>query len=302
MKKILTSRKIIYLGIFVVIIQTFCGSLFDSTTKVLGSSNMIWYHYYTLGIGFALIFFLLYLFCTRGIRKHILFENKKDYFLPLLRGITFIPVPIIIYYTLQKIPLNIFTPILMTTPFFTYICSNILQKEIISFKYWIILLIGFSGTILVAKPSFFQTNPFIFLVFFVCIYNATTFVIVSKFASKATTFGYSFYHVLPITLFSFIIFLFDPIFLSLREIILVLIGGSLLLTCILLYTYAFHIVGKHTRIIGPFFFTQLIWAAIFGNIFFGEVLDLLSILGILIIVFSGTLTIFNTPSANQKLL
>ena len=300
MKKILTSRKIMYLGIIIVTIQTLSGSLFDSTTKVLGSSNFIWYHYYTLGIGFALIFFLLYLTFTKGIKKHILYEDRKDYFLPLIRGITFIPVPIIIYYSLSKIPLNIFTTILMTTPFFTFICSNILQKEIISFKYWIILLIGFSGTILVAKPSFFQANPFIFLIFFVCIYNAITFVIVSKYSSKATTLGFSFYHLLPITLFSAIFFIFDPILISLRELILVFIGGTLLLTCVLLYTYAFHIAGKYTRIISPFFFTQLVWAAIFGYIFFGEVLDLLSITGLLIIVFSGTLTILNTPNANQQ--
>ena len=188
----------------------------------------------------------------------------------------------------------------MTTPFFTFICSNFLQKEIISFKYWIILLIGFSGTILVAKPSFFQANPFIFLIFFVCIYNAITFVIVSKYSSKATTLGFSFYHLLPITLFSAIFFIFDPILISLRELILVFIGGTLLLTCVLLYTYAFHIAGKYTRIISPFFFTQLVWAAIFGYIFFGEVLDLLSITGLLIIVFSGTLTILNTPNANQQ--
>jgi len=64
MTKILTSRKIMYLGIFIVTIQTLSGSLFDSTTKVLGSSNFIWYHYYTLGIGFALILFLLYLTFT----------------------------------------------------------------------------------------------------------------------------------------------------------------------------------------------------------------------------------------------
>ena len=77
MKKILTSRQIMYLGIIIVTIQTLSGSLFDSTTKVLGSSNFIWYHYYTLGIGFALIFFLLYLTLTKGIKKHILYDDER---------------------------------------------------------------------------------------------------------------------------------------------------------------------------------------------------------------------------------
>jgi len=86
---------------------------------------------------------------------------------------------------------------------------------------------------LLNTPSIlFELFPFIFLIFFVCIYNSITFVIVSKYSSKATTLGFSFYHLLPITLFSAIIFLFDPILVSLREIILVFIGGSLLLTLI----------------------------------------------------------------------
>ena len=62
----------------------------------------------------------------------------------------------------------------MTTPFFVLIWSTILQKEIISFKFWSILIVGFAGTILIAKPTMFQTNIFIYLIFFVAAYNALT--------------------------------------------------------------------------------------------------------------------------------
>ena len=296
MFQLISSNKIIFLGIFIVIIQTFFGASFDTITKFLGSNNnFLWYHYYALGLSFPLIFFIIYLIATKGIKKNILFKNKKDYFLPLFRGFTFIPVPIIIYYSLKQIPLNIFTPIIMTIPFFILIWSSLLQKEIIALKYWIILVVGFIGTILIAKPTLFQTNPFIYLVFLVAAYNGLTSVIVSKFANSATAIGFSFYNLLPLTLLCIILFIFDPIKLISKEVIIICIGGTFLFFANLLLNLVFHVSGKFTRIISPFFFIQLIWASLLGNLFFNETLDYFSMIGMGLIVVSGTLTIISTP-------
>ena len=295
MFQLTSSNKIIFLGIFVVIIQTFFGASFDTTTKFLGSNtNLLWYHYYALGLTLPLTFFIVYLILIKGVKKNILFKNKKDYFLPLFRGLTFIPTPIIIYYSLKQIPLNIFTPIIMTIPFFILIWSSIIQKEIITFKYWIILIVGFVGTILIAKPTLFQTSPFIYLVFLVAAYNALTSVIVSKFAKNATALGFSFYNILPLTLFCIILFIFDPIKLIGGEIIIIFIGGTFLFFANFLLNFVFHISGKFMRIISPFFFIQLIWASVLGIFFFNETLDYFSMLGMGLIVVSGTLAIFST--------
>ena len=61
--------------------------------------------------------FYFFFVISKSVKKNLLFKNKKDYFLPLFRGFTFIPILITIYYSLKQIPLNIFTPIIMTTPF-----------------------------------------------------------------------------------------------------------------------------------------------------------------------------------------
>jgi len=295
MFKLISSNKIIFLGICLVIIQTFFGASFDTATKFLGSNNnLLWYHYYALGLSLPMIFFIFFLIISKSVKKNLIFESKKDYFLPLFRGFTFIPVPIIIYYSLKQIPLNIFTPIIMTTPFFLLIWSNILQKEIISLKHWIILIIGFGGTILIAKPTMFQTNIFIYLIFLVAAYNALTSVVVSKFSKNATAIGYAFYNLLPLTLFCILLSVIDPVKLIKNELIAILTGGFLLFFASLLFNFVFHISGKFTRFISPFFFLQLIWASILGNIFFDETLDNLSLLGMVFIVVSGTLTIMNS--------
>ena len=295
MFKLISSNKIIFLGIFLVIIQTFFGASFDTATKFLGSNNnFLWYHYYALGLSLPMILFIFYLVITRSVKKNLIFENKIDYFLPLFRGFTFIPVLVIIYYSLKQIPLNIFTPIIMTTPFFLLIWSSILQKEIISLKHWAILIIGFAGTILIAKPTMFQTNIFIYLVFLVAAYNALTSVIVSKFSKNATALGYAFYNLLPLILFCIILSVIDPVKLIKNDLVVIFTGGFLLFFASLLFNFIFHISGKFTRFISPFFFLQLIWASILGNIFFSEILDNLSLLGMVFIVVSGTLTIMNS--------
>ena len=296
MFQLISSNRIIFLGTFIVIIQTFFGASFDTATKFLGSNmDLLWYHYYALGLSLPLLFCIVYLILIKGIKKNILFKNKNDYFLPLFRGLTFIPVPIIIYYSLKQIPLNVFTPIIMTVPFFILIWSSLLQKEIITFKYWAILIVGFIGTILIAKPTLFQTNPYIYLIFLVAAYNALTSVIVSKFSNNATALGFSFYNLLPLTLFSIMLFIFDPIKLLFRELIIIFIGGTFLFFANFFLNLVFHVFGKFTRIISPFFFIQLIWSLVLGNFFFNESLDYFSLLGMGLIIVSGTLTIINTP-------
>ena len=295
MFKLISSNKIIFLGIFLVIIQTFFGASFDTATKFLGSNkNLLWYHYYALGLSLPLILFIFFLIISKGVKKNLIFENKKDYFLPLFRGFTFIPIPIIIYYALKQIPLNIFTPIIMTTPFFILIWSSVLQKEIISLKYWVILIVGFTGTVFIAKPTMFQTNIFIYLIFFVSAYNALTSVVVSKFSSKATALGYSFYNLLPLTIFCIILYFFNPVVLVVNDLIIILSGGFLLFFASYLLNFIFHISGKFTRFISPFFFIQLVWASILGYYFFNENLDKLSLLGMILIIVSGTLTIISS--------
>ena len=295
MLKLISSNKIIFFGIFLIIIQTFFGASFDTATKFLGSNkNLLWFHYYALGLSFPMILFIFFLTISKSIKKNLIFENKKDYFLPLFRGFTFIPIPIIIYYSLKQIPLNIFTPIIMTTPFFILIWSSILQKEIISLKYWLILIIGFVGTVLIAKPTMFQTNIFIYLIFLVAAYNALTSVVVSKFSKSATALGYAFYNLLPLTLFCIMLSILNPVKLIKEEYTVIFIGGFLLFFASLLFNFIFHISGKFTRFISPFFFLQLIWASILGYLFFNETLDNLSLLGMILIISSGTMTIVNT--------
>ena len=71
-------------------------------------------------------------------------------------------------------------------------------------------------------------------------------------------------------------------------------GGIFLILSMLFWTTAFYIARSHISIISPFFFTQIIWASIYGRIFFNEKISLIGYLGIIIIIISGTIAILNT--------
>ena len=296
----LTSKKskIIFIGIFLIILNTFSGASFDTVTKFISSSSLSWYYYYAIGNSFALILFLIFLFFTTGIKKNIILVDKQSYFITLIRGFIFIPIPLIVYYSLNFIDLKIFTIILMTTPFFVFFFSSFLQKEKITLKFWIIILVGFIGTVLVIKPTFTETSLVLLYVFVVAIHNALTSVIVSKYSSKASLHSYNFYFILPLTCVSILIFSFNPITFTINELFLICLGGTFMFLSIIFMTAAFHLAGKYSSFISPFFFCQIIWASIYGSIFFYEYLDFLSVLGIILIIFSGTLTIINTPKLN----
>ena len=117
-------NKIILLGILFQCLNTLSGSTLDTITKFLGSKSYTWYHYYSIGNIFTLIILFIFLHFNGGIKKHIFLKKKTNYYIPVMRGLTFIPLPIIIFFALKHIPLNVFTVLFMTVPFFMFIFSQ----------------------------------------------------------------------------------------------------------------------------------------------------------------------------------
>ena len=72
-------------------------------------------------------------------------------------------------------------------------------------------------------------------------------------------------------------------------------SGLFFILVTITWTFAFHIAGKHSSIISPFIYTQIVWAAIFASLLFGESLDSFAIFGITLIIVTGTITILITP-------
>jgi len=285
--------RIIFLGIFLICLNGFTGSTFDTITKYLSINNYNWYHYYSIGLTISLITLLIFLKLTGGVKKHILLEKKQYYFLPLLRGLQFIIITLIIFYSLKYIPLNIFTTLLMTTPFFLLIFARFILNENLNFISWISIMIGFLGVIIVLKPNNANINIYIFLVLLVAILNALNFTVVSKYSFISSSYGFTFYSLLPATIFSYLFFFIDPMFPSTKEFLLFGSSGIIVMISAWAFTAAYHIAGKYSSIISPFIFFQILWGTFYGLIFFSEKISILSIIGIFVIIASGSIAIYN---------
>ena len=220
-------------------------------------------------------------------------KQKNYYYLPVLRGISFIPVLLIVFFSLQHIPINLFTMLLMTSPFFLLIFAKFILKEKLNYISWIAIITGFCGVIIVLRPSLTTLNIFIFLVILVAVYNAFNFTIVSKYSYITSSYGFTFYQFVPFTLFSYFFFILDPLIPSFNELILFVSSGVLVMISMWAWNAAYHIAGKYSSIISPFFFTQIIWATLYGKIFFSEQFDPIAVIGIIVIVVSGTVAFYN---------
>ena len=109
---------------------------------------------------------------------------KEDYLIPITRGITFIPIPIMCFYALKNIPISLFTTILMTTPFFSVIFSYIILKEKLNFITWIAVFFGFFGVLLVLRPDTNVITLSILLPFYIAVYNSFIFILVGKYSNS----------------------------------------------------------------------------------------------------------------------
>ena len=285
--------KLLLLGILLICLNGFTGSTFDTITKFLSLNNYKWYHYYSIGLTISLIVLLIFLKFQGGIQKHIILQKKQYYFLPLVRGLQFAFITPIIFYSLKYIPINIFTTLLMTTPFFLIIFAKFILNEKLNSISWIAIIIGFIGVIIVLRPTNVNISIYVFLVLLVAITNALSFTLVNKYSYIASTYGFTFYGIIPATLTSYFFFITDPMFPSGKEFVLFASSGIIVMISAWAFTAAYHIAGKYSSIISPFIFIQIFWGSLYGIIFFSEKINILSIIGIFIIIISGSIAILN---------
>jgi len=287
------EMKILLIGVLLICLNGFTGSTFDTITKFLSLNDYKWYHYYSIGLTVSLIVLLIFLNFRGGIKKHIILEKKQYYVLPLIRGLQFALITPIIFFSLKYIPINIFTTLLMTTPFFLLIFAKFILNEKLNSISWVSIIIGFIGVLIVLKPTNASINIYVFLVLFVAITNALSFTVVNKYSYMATTYGFTFYSIIPAMLFSYIFFFTDPIIPSGKALLLFASSGIIVMISAWAFTAAYHIAGKYSSIISPFIFLQILWGSLYGIIFFSEKISTLSIIGIFVIIASGSIAVYN---------
>jgi len=181
-------------------------------------------------------------------------------------------------------------------PVFVVILSMLILRERIEKALWAVIFFGFIGVIIILRPGFdiFDIKSLLPLGagFFFGLYQVITKKASEYDADETSLFftsifgliiitGLALYFWHPLTYFSFFI--------------LPLIGVMMTLAH---YSLIIGLARAPASKIQPFHFTLIFWAIIFGYIFYGDIPDIPTIIGALVIASSGIFVIKNQAKSN----
>ena len=259
----------------------------DGIINYLSSQNIQFYHFIFYGSP-AYIAVPIFLFIKGNLKKNLICNN---YWIPLIRGLIFAPMPFITFISLKNITLPEFTTLNMTAPLIGAIYGFIFLKEKLNLFVYTSLAIGFLGVIFVIQPGFDNFNIYFLVTLFGVFLITTTTTIVNKFNSVTTTIGYFLYGGLFIHIFSFLLFIFDPIKVSYNVFLLITIASIFINLALFLATFAFKKSQKHYSAIFCLLYLQIVWSALLGFYFFNEYLNQYALIGAGLIVLSGIISV-----------
>jgi len=282
----LSSSAIILAGVFFVIN--------DAIINFLSPNNVQFYHFIFYGTP-AFIVFPIFLIFTGQFKDKM---RSTNYWILLIRGILFTPMPLFTFIALKNITLPEYTTLNMSSPLIAVILSIIFLKEKLNIYIMISLFFGFAGVLFIIQPGFESFNIYFLLVLFSAFLITLTTLIVNKYNTITSSIGFFVYGGILVHLISWILFIFDPLTINLNIFLLITLASILINFAIFLSVFAFQISQKFYGSVFCLVYLQIIWSALIGIIFFNEYLNFIAYLGAFLIFLSG---IFSIPAQKKQL-
>ena len=269
-------------AVLLALIASFCAVLMSVFLK-LGQQDA---NVFT--VGFMRFFFGFLIILPFIIKSRFKIYNTANFKLHISRSIINVPMMILGFAALMYIPLEQIKAIGFLSPILVVILSVIFLKERIYLIRTFSLILGFIGTLIILRPGFIEINVGVYMVLLSGLFWSTV-IIITKFMSKTDsamtilTYQYTFVSLftLPLAIFYWSIPSMQSIFYS----FLAAIVGTVLHLCI---NNSYKLADL--SIIQPVWFTQLIFASVFGFVIFGSLPDLFTWIGA-ILVFTSVLII-----------
>ena len=275
-----------YIGITFAILAYFSFSLLDTIQK----TTVIYHSIFQ--ILFLKYFFTLFLSFAESYRKNRNFHFKtKNFKLQITRSILSIIESGCFVLSFRYLSLADAHSIGSLTPVIVVALSAIILREKVNLKTWIAIFFGFLGVLIIMRPglSIFDPKSLIPLgaAFFLSLYQ-----IVTRQVSKYDTSEISLFYTsvvgiilmaflmpffwLPMQTFSYLLFLGVGVFFSLG-----------------IYFQIIALGFAKASVVQPFHYTLILWAIIFGYIFYNDIPDIYTIIGAFIITLSGIYVLNN---------
>lgn len=283
-----TRQPAIARGIGCILFGCFCLTVSDSFAKWLGEHFSPLQLVFMRGLIAAPVVALIAI-RTSGVQA--LFTAHP--FLHLARGAINVAAAFCFYLSLTHIPLAEATAIAFSAPLFVTLLSVVVLKERVGASAWCAVLAGFAGVLVVVRPGWGGFHPAAVLPLLAAVGYAVMMLSARRISSREGLATTAFYIVVAQVAASALLqpWVWQPI--DTRQ-FAGMVGLATFSTLGLTFiTHAFRLAPP--AVVAPFDYSGLIWATLFGWVFWGEMLDAWSYVGAGLIAAGGILVVTRRP-------
>jgi len=271
----------------------FVGS--DSIVKYLGSDYSI-VQIIFVNSWFALIPIVLYTQTLNGWRK----LKKANFTVHFFRALTMALALFFGYTGFYRLPMVTMYSIVFLIPLLITIGSVFFLGEVVRWKRFTAILIGFIGAIISINPFGTEYDNYIFLALFCPIFASASYLIVRKYGFKENLFSFLIYGKGLMIIFTgiFALFIFKPV--SLDHLMLNGAAGLMRgIATIFVVNAARHLPGA---IFGSILYVQIFGGVLVGYFVFSEIPTLNNYIGNIIIIGAGLYIVFREMQLKKNIV
>ncbi len=189
------------------------------------------------------------------------------------------------FYALSVAPLARVTSLSFTAPLFAAVLSVLILGERFRLRRWSAIVIGFLGTLIILRPGVIPVDQGSMLTLISAVFWACTMIVIKHLArteSSLTITGYMSLTMSVLSLGPALYVWASPTMTAYVWLMAVAITGTLAQIA-----FAQSLKEADTTAVMPFDFLKLVWISIFGAMIFGELPDVLTWAGAIIVFASG---------------
>ena len=266
----------------------------------------------------TIVSFLLILIFLKYKKKPIIFKSKY----PLLtscRVVLFFFGFSSFYISLTVLPLGTATALFFVSPFLITIFAHFFLKEKIGPRRWSAVVVGFVGVYVTLDPDFSNFNYLSLLPILCAFCYSSSMIIIKKTSDKDNVYTQTFTFYIGAIFFSLIFyfvigdgqyntvnhpasqFIFREWFVNFKSNILWMAATGVTATLAFLLLFTAYSIASPS-VISPFEYSILLWSPLIGWLYFQEIPNLNTIIGILIIVSSGIYIFMREKAQDQSIV
>ena len=246
-----------------------------------------WSDTYPVGqvLFFRGLFGMIPIFFLVPRERYFDFYKTKRPFLHFKRVLAGLISIVAIFIALRKLPLATVVSISFAAPIFTTIFSIFLLKEKVGFYRWLAVFVGFIGIIIISEPGYTSLNiNYLYPIIF-CLGLSYVAITIRQLSSTEPVWLIGLYFSFSIMIISFFTISQEWLMPNLKDLFLLSMVGVLggLANLWLTQSYKF----SEVSLVTPLKYLALIFAIIFGYLFWNEVPTTKTLTGSLLVIISS---------------